>query len=532
MTATPNEAAGQKLAVVGAGYWGKNLIRNFFELDALSGIAEDNPERLAAFLEQYPGVEGFGSVREVLARDDYGAVVVATPAESHYGIARDALAAGKDVYVEKPLALRVAEAEELHETAVEQGRILMVGHLLLYHPAIVKMRALIQAGEIGRIYHIYSHRLNLGKVRQEENILWSFAPHDISVILHLLGGMPERVSCQGGMFLQPHIHDVTLTTLEFPGNQVGHIHVSWLHPFKEHRLVVIGSKKMLVFEDTAPQDKLKLYDRGIDWSEGEPVPRKNEWESLPYPDTEPLKAECRHFLECVRERKQPLTDGQNGIEVLQVLDAAQKSLSTREAEVIKPARHPGVHDTARIDEGVRIGQGTKIWHFSHVLRNSSIGEDCTLGQNVVVGPNVKVGNRVKIQNNVSVYEGVELEDYVFCGPSMVFTNVMNPRSKYPQRGSEFYLKTLVKEGASIGANATVVCGTTLGRHSFIGAGAVVTRDVPDYGLVVGNPGRVVGWMCECGTRLQFAREEAVCDRCGRTYTQTAEDRIQPQAPQS
>lgn len=524
-------AAGQKLAVVGAGYWGKNLIRNFYELESLAGIAEDNPERLKSFLDQYPGVEGFESVQQVLERDDYGAIVVATPAETHYGIAREALSAGKDVYVEKPLALRVNEAEDLNQMALDQDRILMVGHLLLYHPAIVTMKELIQSSEIGRIYHIYSHRLNLGKVRQEENILWSFAPHDISVILHLLGNMPERVSCQGGMFLQPHIHDVTLTTLEFPGNQVGHIHVSWLHPFKEHRLVVIGSKKMLVFEDTAPKDKLKLYDRGIDWAEGEPVPRKNEWQSISYPDTEPLKAECRHFLDCVRERKQPLTDGRNGIEVLQILDAAQKSLTTKEAEVVKPARHPGVHETAEIDEGVHIGQGTKIWHFSHILKNTVIGDNCTLGQNVVVGPNVKVGNQVKIQNNVSVYEGVELEDYVFCGPSMVFTNVNNPRSKYPQRGSEFYLKTLVKEGASIGANATIVCGRTLGKHCFIGAGAVVTKEVPDYALVVGSPARIIGWMCECGTRLQFTDDFATCDRCGRTYEQTGEYHIQPTSQQ-
>ncbi len=513
------------LAVIGAGYWGKNLIRNFHELDVLSGIVEDNSERLETFLQQYPGTEGFGSVDEVLERNDYTAVGIATPAETHYAIARKALLAGKDIFVEKPLALRVDEAEELHRLALENDRILMVGHLLLYHPAIVKIKEMIDAGELGRIYHVYSHRLNLGKVRQEENILWSFAPHDISVLLHLLKAMPENVSCQGGMFLQPNIHDVTLTTLEFPDNQLGHIHVSWLHPFKEHRLAIIGSKKMLVFEDTASEDKLKLYDRGIDWTEGEPIPRKNEWESISYPETEPLKSECQHFLECVRSRKQPLTDGRNGIQVLQILDAAQNSLVSREAERVKPPRHPGVHDTAVIDENVTIGKGTKIWHFSHILGDTTIGENCTLGQNVMVGPRVRVGDHVKIQNNVSVYEGVELEDYVFCGPSMVFTNIMNPRSKYPQRGSEYYIKTLVKEGVSIGANATILCGITLGKHAFIGAGAVVTKDVPDYALVVGNPGRIAGWMCECGTRLAFDGEKAVCERCGRKYAQVSDREI-------
>jgi len=514
-----------KLAVIGAGHWGKNLIRNFHELDSLDGIVEYEEERLADFLEQYPDAEGFASMHEFLERDDYTAVVIATPAETHYPLAKQALEAGKDVYVEKPLALHVSEAEELHRRATELDQILMVGHLLLYHPAIVKIKEMIDNGDLGKIYQIYSHRLNLGKVRQEENALWSFAPHDISVILHLLQSMPDRVSCQGGMFLQPNIHDVTLTTLEFPENQLAHIHVSWLHPFKEHRLVVVGSKKMLTYEDSAPEKELRLYDRGIDWTEGEPIPRKNDWMSVEYPDTEPLKNECQHFLECIETRKQPLTDGQNGVDVLQVLDSAQESLSLRESTQLEKGSHPGVHKTAVVDDEVTIGEGTKVWHFSHILSNTVIGENCTLGQNVMVGPNVTVGNHVKIQNNVSVYEGVELEDYVFCGPSMVFTNIVNPRSKYPQRGLEYYIKTTVKTGASIGANATVVCGITLGRFSFVGAGAVVTKDVPDFALVVGNPGRIVGWMCECGTRLHFEDNRATCDKCGREYRRVDEETV-------
>jgi UDP-2-acetamido-3-amino-2,3-dideoxy-glucuronate N-acetyltransferase len=514
-----------KLAVIGAGHWGKNLIRNFYELDSLDGIVEENPDKLNEFLEKYPGTEGFSDPGLIMENEEYSAVVVATPAETHYPIARQALLAGKDVYVEKPLALRVEDAQELKELADQQDRILMVGHLLLYHPAIVKMKEMIQSGEIGRIYHIYSHRLNLGKVRQEENALWSFAPHDISVILYFLDKTPDKVSCQGGMFLQPKIHDVTLTSLEFADNQMAHIHVSWLHPFKEHRLVVIGSKKMLVFEDSVSENKLRLYDTGIDWTEGEPIPRKNEWENVPYPSSEPLKAECKHFLKSISDRSQPLTDGQNGVDVLQVLDAAQQSLTSRETESLAKTQRTGVHETAVVDQNVSIGKGTKIWHFSHVLENVSIGEKCSLGQNVMVGPNVRIGNQVKIQNNVSVYEGVELEDYVFCGPSMVFTNIVNPRSKYPQRGSDYYLRTLVKEGASIGANATVVCGTTLGRFSFVGAGAVVTRDIPDFALAVGNPARIVGWMCECGTKLHFDGENAACDKCGRKYTKTDESAI-------
>jgi len=182
----------------------------------------------------------------------------------------------------------------------------------------------------------------------------------------------------------------------------------------------------------------------------------------------------------------------------------------------KPFR---IHESAYVDDNVTIGEGTGIWHFSHVQSNTVIGKNCTLGQNVNVANNVTIGNFVKIQNNVSVYEGVTLEDYVFCGPSMVFTNIMNPRCKYPQRGSEFYLNTLVKEGASIGANATIVCGHTLGRHCFVGAGSTVSKDVPDYALVVGNPARIVGWVCECGGRLDFTDADAcACPKCGMKYS--------------
>ena len=181
-----------------------------------------------------------------------------------------------------------------------------------------------------------------------------------------------------------------------------------------------------------------------------------------------------------------------------------------------------VHESSYVDDNVELGEGTKVWHFSHVQSGTKIGKNCSLGQSVNVGNNVTIGDGVKIQNNVSVYEGVELEDYVFCGPSMVFTNVMNPRSEFPQRGSEFYLKTLIKKSASLGANSTIVCGNTVGKYAFVGAGTVVIRDVPDYALVVGNPARQVGWVCACGTKLSLttdpdSKETAKCPKCGREY---------------
>jgi len=174
-----------------------------------------------------------------------------------------------------------------------------------------------------------------------------------------------------------------------------------------------------------------------------------------------------------------------------------------------------IHESSYVDDDVCIGRGTKIWHFSHIQSGSQVGRGCSIGQNVNIGNNVKIGNHVKIQNNVSVYEGVELEDYVFCGPSMVFTNVMGPRSKYPQRGSEHYMRTLVKEGASIGANATIVCGNTIGKHAFIGAGSTVIKDVPSYAMMVGNPARQIGWVCECGQKLD---NTFICKHCKIEYT--------------
>lgn len=181
-----------------------------------------------------------------------------------------------------------------------------------------------------------------------------------------------------------------------------------------------------------------------------------------------------------------------------------------------------VHESSYVDDKVEIGEGTKIWHFSHIQGGSKIGANCSVGQNVNVGNNVTIGNQVKIQNNVSVYEGVELEDYVFCGPSMVFTNIMNPRSEFPQRGSEFYLKTLVKKSASLGANSTIVCGNTIGKYAFVGAGSVVIRDIPDYGMVVGSPARQIAWVCACGHKLDMSidpdsEENATCPKCYRKY---------------
>ena len=503
------------VAVIGNGYWGKNLVRNFHELGVLACVS-DLREESRREAEQKYAVRTCAGVDEVLADQAIRAVAIAAPAVRHYEIAKRAMLVGKDVYVEKPLALRLSEARELVELAQRQQRILMVGHILQYHPAILKLRELIRSGEIGRIRYIYSSRLNLGKLRTEENILWSFAPHDISAILYLLGEMPNRVTATGGHYLDSQIYDTTLTTCEFQSGVKAHIFVSWLHPFKEQKLTIVGGRKMAVFDDLEAERKLVLYSHKIEWVDRLPVARREEGQVVALPREEPLKNECAHFLHCLSTRETPRTDGRNGLEVLQVLDACERSLGER-GRAVEPAtvaKDYFAHPTAVIDEGCDIGAGTRIWHFSHIMPGARLGTNCNLGQNVVISPGVKIGNNVKIQNNVSVYTGVELEDNVFCGPSMVFTNVINPRSHIERKHE--YRRTLVREGASIGANATVVCGVTLGRYSFVAAGAVVTRDVPDYGLVMGVPAEQVGWMCYCGARLPQG-PEIVCEACSRRY---------------
>ncbi len=512
-----------KVAVIGSGYWGKNLVRVFHELGALACVCDTNPEVLAELQEIYEGIPVVQDINLVVEgfSPPVDAVVIATPSETHYDLAKISLLAGKHVLVEKPLALTEGEAKDLVQLGDQKGLTLMVGHILQYHAAVAKLKELLDSGELGKIQYLYSNRLNIGKIRAEENILWSFAPHDISVILMLLNEMPESVQATGGTYLQHQIPDTTLTTLDFASGVRAHIFVSWLHPFKEQKLVVVGNKKMAVFDDVSAE-KLLLYPHKIEWLHRVPVAARAEAEAVSFNMEEPLKAECGHFLECVEKNKTPKTDGWEGLRVLQILQASQESLNNngRKVELNKSSEDKKpkyfVHESAYVDDGVEIGADTKIWHFSHVLSGSRIGERCNIGQNVVIGPDVSIGKGCKIQNNVSVYKGVTLEDGVFCGPSVVFTNVYNPRAEI--RKMDQLRPTLVMKGATIGANATIICGVTIGCYGFIGSGAVVVEDVPDYALVVGNPGEQKGWMCACGIRLHFDKKgNAVCDACGSKY---------------
>jgi len=514
----------KQIAVVGNGYWGKNLIRNFYNLDSLHTIYDSDPEKIETYCNQYTGINGATSFSEVLESKEIQGVVISTPAETHSTLTRNALLAGKDVYVEKPLCLSEQEGVELNQLARQNNRILMVGHLLWYHPAVLKLKELVDSGELGRIQYIYSNRLNLGKLRREENVLWSFAPHDISIILGLVNEMPESIRAQGGNFLHKKIADTTVTLLNFASGVQAHIFVSWLHPIKEQKLVVVGDKKMAVFNDTAVWgEKLQLYPHSISWSHNIPTVNQAEAIQLEVKEAEPLRAECQHFINCIESRQTPRTDGEEGLRVLKVLNSCQYSLEEEKKILIDPKVSYSfsdyqAHDSVVIDANVQIGRGTRIWHFSHILSGSQIGKNCNIGQNVVIGANVQIGNGCKIQNNVSVYEGVTLEDNVFCGPSMVFTNVYNPRCEISRRNE--YQQTYVKKGATLGANCTIVGGITIGKYAFVGAGALVNRDVPDYALVVGNPAKQVGWMSEFGEQLDLplnGTASCTCPHTGKQY---------------
>ena len=515
------DASGPRVAVLGGGHWGRNLVRTFAERGVLDAVVDPDADAARALADRH-GVK-HRELDDVIGDPAIDALVIAAPARLHAELALAAVTAGKHVFVEKPLALDVADAEAVVQAAERAGVVLMVGHLLQYHPAFLALRDLVADGSLGSLRYLYSNRLNLGRFRREENILWSFAPHDLSMLLALVGEAPSEVSAVGSTFLSSGVPDVTTTHLGFPGGQRAHVFVSWLHPFKEQRLVVVGSEAMAVFDDLQPwSDKLTVFEHGVEWDGATPVPVRAEGVPIPLAESEPLGLECEHFLECVRTGATPRTDGREGLRVLRVLDAAQRSLveAPTTGVTVTDAGRAGssaevspdafVHESAYVDDGAEIGPGTKVWHFSHVLGRTRIGADCNLGQNVVVGPDVVVGDRCRIQNNVSVYAGVTLEDGVFCGPSCVFTNVLNPRAE------DEYLATPVRRGATIGANATIVCGNEIGEYAFVAAGAVVTADVAPHALVVGSPARRVGWMSHDGERLG---DDLVCPRSGRRYAE-------------
>ncbi|MEN8149472.1 MAG: Gfo/Idh/MocA family oxidoreductase [Planctomycetota bacterium] len=329
------------VAVAGAGRWGRNLVRNFATLPdcELRWVVEPDAGRRERVEAQYPTVRTSDRLDPVLADPDVEAVVVSAPARDHHAIGTAALSAGKHVYVEKPLALTLEDARDLERCAAEAERILMTGHLLLYHPAVLYLKDLIDRGELGDVYYLYSQRVNLGMIRRDENALWSFAPHDLSVMLHLLGEEPVSVSARGAAYIQPGIEDVVFVNLRFADDRMGQVQLSWLDPHKIRKFTVVGSKKMAVFDDTAPQEKIRVYDKGVDQpgdyaTYGDSIGLRFGDVMIPRIDpSEPLRLECQEFIDCIRTGRAPRSDGASGVQVVRVLSAASESLARDGAPV-------------------------------------------------------------------------------------------------------------------------------------------------------------------------------------------------------
>jgi UDP-2-acetamido-3-amino-2,3-dideoxy-glucuronate N-acetyltransferase len=459
------------VALIGCGAWGRNLARVFGDIGALRAVVDADPARAAAVATQYAVSVGEDALTAMRHRA-VDAIVIATPPSTHFALAMQAVGAGKHVLVEKPLCMNVAHAEELVRHAAQTGVTLMVDHLMLYHPAYRALRS--RADEIGPIRYISASRRNWGTVRRDEDVIWSLAPHDIAMVLDLLGPAPSRVQADTGSWLTHGIADAAALWLEFPGGQRADIRVSWLHPSKERSFMVVGERGALLFEDSVlpALSRFHFDNTGV------------RREAIEFSAGEPLREMAEHFLQAIALGCDPLdASGRDALEVVRVLAAC------------RPAQ---AHPTAAVD-GV-LGAGTRVWHWSHVDVGASVGADCSIGQGCYVAAGASIGRGCKIQNGVSVYRGVTLEEDVFVGPNATFTNVHNPRAALDRKHE--IRPTLVKRGATIGANATIVCGVTIGAHAFVGAGAVVTRDVPDHALVIGNPARITGRVSPGGHRIE------------------------------
>lgn len=329
------------LGVIGAGYWGPNLVRNFAALpqSRVAMICDPDKQALDRLRPLYPQARFTPETKEVLSSADIEAVVIATPTSTHYEIALEALREDKDVFVEKPLAATVAEAEELSAEAEKRRKVLMVGHLMIYHPALVRLKSLIQENELGEVLYLYSRRVNLGKIRKKENALLSFAPHDISTALYLLESEPAEVWARGEAYIQAEVEDVVFLNIAFPNKVMAQIHVSWLDPHKRRELTVVGSKKMAVFDDISTTEPIRVYDKGVlepgtyvSYGDALGIRSGDIW--IPkVAMQEPLRLECLHFLSCVKHRSRPLSDGRHGIQVVRVLEKAQLSLKRKGASV-------------------------------------------------------------------------------------------------------------------------------------------------------------------------------------------------------
>lgn len=518
-----------RLAVVGLGARGQATAEAARSAGALAAICDVDPVVLVDTARALGEVRVDADYLRLLQAGDINAVALCSPPETWDGMVEAALRAGKDVYLDAPLVLPLAHGRRLLERVAEGRRVLMSGPVLRFAPVVEHLLATVRSGRLGPLRYLHGRHFKTGSTAAEPPSDAGLSVTLSHLVVELVDASPGRVLTRATAWRSARHPDVTETLLDVPGGPRVLLHAASADAFgPAFELEVVGELGAARLW-RAPDDRLHLT-LTMFAPDGEPT-------DVPPPSmgTEARAASLRHFFEAVATRR-PSLQGPDGLLALwRLVSAAQRSLDAG-AEVLfgdappaapqsapsAPTLAPGVylHPTVQMDGPCEIGEGTKIWHFSKLLGPLTIGRQCSFGQNVVIERHVTIGDNVKVQNNVSIYSGVILEDDVFCGPSMVFTNIGTPRSHYPRKGQ--YTTTRVRRGASIGANATVVCGHTLGQYCFVGAGAVVTRDVPDFALVYGNPARVMGFTCYCGARLPLGttpgeRQSATCADCDRRY---------------
>jgi len=473
------------IGIVGGGYWGKNLIREFNACGVLGYICDINENALKEHVKTYPSIKNtFTSLDEMLLQEDMTMVCIALPAEMHYDACLKALNANKDVFVEKPFVLNVEQGEELVRLAKEKNRILMVGHIMNYHMGIQHIKRILKEEVTGPIKYITCNRKSHGIYRQCENVFWSFAVHDMSVILSLFNNpILSNISCNSHGFITSGIADVCNTSFIINNNVYVNINVDWNSPRKEQNMTIVCQNKIIVFDNVL--NRVEVFNNYITESK---VANKTLPEITTFTGT-PLQNECEHFIACCKDRQTPLTDGNEGLRVVKAMLQCNPVVTET----------PFIHPSSIVDSGSLIGTGTKIWHWCHITEQAIIGNKCSIGQNCYVAGTL--GNNCKLQNNVSIYLGVKAGNNVFFGPSCVLTNDKSPRSGFSKHGK--YIETTIEDDVTIGANATIVCGITLGKGCMIGAGSVVAKNVRPNTLVIGNPAREIGVVFDQGDRLLY-----------------------------
>jgi UDP-2-acetamido-3-amino-2,3-dideoxy-glucuronate N-acetyltransferase len=508
-----------KIALVGAGEWGAKHLETLKRLGLLAAVVEPDEARRSALAAANPGLTLLGDCGQ-LGPQVAAAAVVAAPAALHARLATQLLEAGLHVLVEKPMALSGKEALALKDLASKKGLVLAVGHLLEHHGARKALGRLLAEDRLGDLVAMRFVRCKLGKVRTEENVLQSFAPHDLALALGLAGRLPTKATARALELVTPGIADTVQWGLEFPGGLFAQGSASWLEPAKEQKVVLSGRKGMALWVDTPGQRSLRWFPVKLAGLPGRPALQHGgpeEGELLPVDQTDPMETELSEFVRAITQGAPLPNDAAQGAAVAAILDAMTESMKRGGAPVTPvfgglPAVR--IHSTAEVHPSVPIGAGSAIWHFCHVMAGSSIGENASLGQNCFVAPGAHIGNGCRVQNNVSLYDGVILEDEVFVGPSAVFTNVKHPRCHVTRKDE--YAKTIVHRRASLGANSTVVCGHDIGEYAFVAAGAVVASNVLPHALMAGCPARRIGWVCRCGEVLP-RKGELACHRCGDRY---------------